>query len=344
VPGLLGLIGSLAESAVTLSVRLGLSYLNLVSSLAQVAGLFHFAWALAWLLLLSGRATDAQRWVVRLFMIPSALLIVVASMTDKSLAMTLAGIPLIALWYTRRKIPWKTLLVLLLLLIFVIFPLYNTFRLLDPRISWTERVGITYGVIRGWDLEEYQESSVTTFKRRVAMVNSVAVVIRDVPRWVPYANGETLFLPTIGFFIPRVLWPDKPYFAMGRTFAETFRVVHILDQETRVAVTVPGELFWNFDLPGIVIGMLLWGLALRFLYRRYGEGSEFDPVRRAIHIVLLVQFVHFGGGLAGQLVTVVRSLVIIELMCWVGRRAGFLEVLPAATPSHGGAKNGAAGT
>jgi hypothetical protein len=283
---------------------------------------------LAWLVLLSGRASDSQRWVFRLVMVPSVVLVVLVSMTDKSLAMTLAGIPLIALWYAKRKVPWKTLLVLALVLVFAIFPLYNTFRLLDPRIAWSDRMSITFGVIRGWDLEEYEENSVLTVKRRLAMINSVAVVVRDVPRWVPYANGETLFLPAIAFFIPRVFWPDKPYFGMGRRFAETFRVVHILDQETRIAVTVPGELFWNFDLPGIIIGMLLWGVALRFLYRRYGEGTVMDPVKRAIHIVLLVQFVHFGGGLAGQLVTVVRSLVLIEAMCWLGRRAGFLALVP----------------
>jgi len=328
--GMLGLLGSLSEAAWSQSRWLGASFPVVLSSLAQFSPLFLFAWVLGWLLVFSGRATRAQRRTVWCFLVPGAVLIALSSMTDKSLVMTLAGLPVIGLWYARRRIPWKVLLTLLILLVFVVFPFYNNFRLLDARLPWTVRVSMTAEAIRGWDFEHYWDQSAIMVKRRMALANSVAVVIRDVPRWVPYANGETLFLPAIGFFIPRVLWPDKPSFSMGRDFAETFRVVHMLDSETRVSVTVPGELYWNFDLPGIVVGMALWGLALRFFYRRYGEGTALDPVRHAIHVVLLVQFVHFGGGLAAQAVSVLRTLVLLETLRWVGRRAGMLEVLPVA--------------
>jgi hypothetical protein len=326
VPGLVGLLGSVAEAAWSHARWLGASFPMIISSLAQFAPLFMFAWALCWLLLFSGRATPAQKRVTWFVLVPGALLVVLTSLTDKSLAMTLAGVPLIGLWYARRKIPWKTLLVLLLLLIFVVFPFYNTFRVLDPRIPWKARVILTTESIRDWSFDEYWEQSAVMAQRRMALANCVAVVIRDVPRWIPYANGETLFLPAVGFLIPRVLWPDKPSFTMGRRFAETFRVVHILDSETRVSVTVPGELYWNFDLPGIILGMALWGVALRFFYRRYGESLATDPVRHAIHIVLLIQFVHFGGGLAAQAVSVVRTLLLLELLRWFGRRTGMLEV------------------
>lgn len=329
--GLLGLAGSLSEAAWSQSRWLGASFPVVLSSMAQFSPLFLFAWALAWLMVFSGRTTRSQRRVIWLVLTPGAALVVLTSMTDKSLVMTLAGLPVIGLWYARRRIPWKILVALLILLVFVIFPFYNNFRALDPRLPWMARVTITSETIRGWDFENYWEQSAITVKRRMALANSVAVVIRDVPRWVPYANGETLFLPAIGFFIPRVLWPDKPSFSMGRDFAETFRVVHMLDSETRVSVTVPGELYWNFDLPGIIVGMALWGLALRFFYRRYGEGEALDPIRHAIHVVLLVQFVHFGGGLAAQAVSVLRTLVLLEVLRWVGRRAGMLEVLPVSS-------------
>ena len=131
--------------------------------------------------------------------------------------------------------------------------------------------------------------------------------------------------------VPRAFWPGKPEFLMRREFAETFRVVHILDQDTRISVTVPGELYWNFDLPGVIVGMALWGLALRFLYRRYGEAVGLDPVRRAIHVVLLIQFAHFGGGFAGQGAAMLRTLILLEAYRWIGRRAGWLRVIPRGT-------------
>jgi len=292
-----------------------------------------FSWALSWLLFFSGRATRTQKLVIFGLFVPGTIGVGLSSMTDKSLVMTLAGVPVLGVWYARRQVPWKTLVVLLLLLVFGVFPVYNTSRVLDPRIAWSDRIQMTATIIRGWSFEQYQEQSVDTVKRRLALINSVAAVVRDVPRWVPYARGETLFLPAVAFFVPRVIWPDKPAFTMGRDFAQTFRVVHILDQETRVSVTVPGELYWNFDIPGVLLGMALWGIALRFLYRRYGEGRGLDPVRRAIHIVLLIHFVHFGGGLAAQGVSVLRIVVLLEVLRWLARRAGVLERVPFAGES-----------
>jgi hypothetical protein len=331
IPGFLGFLGSIAEAIWSRSRWLGVSSPAIFSSLAQLAPLFMFAWALSWLLIFSGRATRGQTYLTLGIFVPATLTVGLASLSDKSLAMTLMGVPVIALWYARRKIPWKTLLLMFMVLVFIVFPFYNTFRALDPRIAGGARVALTYEIASAWDYDEYLEQSVGTAKRRMAMINSVAVVLRDVGRWVPYAYGETLFTPALTFFIPRILWPDKPYFTMGREFAETFRVVAILDRDTRVAVTVPGELYWNFDLPGILLGMALWGAVLRFLYRRYGEAVTLDPVRRAIHIVLLIQFVHFGGGLAAQAVSVLRILLVLEAYRWISRQAGLIEVKPIQT-------------
>ena len=37
--------------------------------------------------------------------------------------------------------------------------------------------------IDGWDMDEYLQSSSGLFQRRMALINSVAVVIRDTGRW-----------------------------------------------------------------------------------------------------------------------------------------------------------------
>ncbi len=115
---------------------------------------------------------------------------------------------------------------------------------------------------------------------------------------------------------------------MGRDFGVKFRVVNVFDERTRIAVTVPGELYWNFDLPGILIGMALWGVAIRLVYRRYASSAGLDPVRRAIYMLLLIQFIHFGGGLAGQSVGLIRTLILLEVFCWAGRRLGLIRTVP----------------
>jgi hypothetical protein len=67
---------------------------------------------------------------------------------------------------------------------------------------------------------------------------------------------------------------------------------------------------------------------LRFFYRRYGQAAGLDPVRRAIHIVILIQFVHFGGGLAAQVILLIRTLILLEAFLWIARRAGLIRMRP----------------
>ena len=254
------------------------------------------------------------------------MLIVFNVLTDKSGAFALVAVPITAVWYTRGKLPWKRLAVLVLVLVFAIFPFFNTFRFIDPRLDTMTRAEMTSGIISNWDAETYLKASTTAVKRRLAMINSVAIVVRDTPRWVPYENGRTIFLPSLAFFVPRIIWPDKPLFNLGREFGRTFRMTAAIDDKTSIAATVPGELYWNFDLPGILVGMAIWGMAIRFCYRRYGAGKPLDPVRKATHIVLLIQFIHFGGGLAGQGVLVIRTLILIEVFRWFARRTGLVRV------------------
>ncbi len=328
VPGLLGVIGNAADVSMKVAFWAGSNFSGFVSSLAQLAPLYYFSWALAWLLVLSGRATWIQRWMLYLGFIPITLLILLNNLSDKSQAVTLLVVPLISLWYARRVFPWRSLIIIGLVLIFVIFPFFNNYRLLDPRLPSSQRAALTMTSLTSMDRDEYLEESLGTFKRRIALINSVAVVIRDVPRWVPYENGETIFVPAMAFFVPRFIWPDKPLFMMGRDFGVKFRIVSIFDERTRIAVTVPGELYWNFDLPGILIGMALWGVVVRLFYRRYAGSAGLDPVRRAIYMLLLIQFVHFGGGIAGQSVGLIRTLILLEVFCWISRRLGLIRTVP----------------
>jgi len=301
----------------------------LVRTIGQLGPLFLFAWALIWLIYFSGQATAGQRRALFMMFLPGFALIAANSLNDKSMLMSLAGIPVIARWYTRRHLPWKSLLVLLLILIFVVFPVVNTYRLFDPHMSEEARAEGTLDTLTSWDRTSYIDHSIGSFQSRLAAVNMLAAVVRDVPRWVPYAKGKTI-IDLLPLFIPRVFWPDKPVFRMGRTFGETFRVVGALDEETNVAVTVPGELYWNFSWPGIVVGMMLLGMLMRWLYRRYAEAAPgaTAPVRRAIHIVVLISFVHLGGGLAVEIMGILRLLLLLEILRWSSRYLGLLRRVP----------------
>ena len=326
--GGIGFVGFVAAAMVERSFHIASKLLASMSPIAQLSPLFLFAWALGWLVYYSGRSTLLHRWVLFGALTPAALLIVYLTVSDKSLVMTMVGVPIVARWYGLRRIPWTVLLAMFLILIFVIFPLYNTFRWSDKHAGNAERLQTTYTKLQTWGTETYLRFSVDAFKFRMALINSMAIVVRDTGRWVPYARGRTIFLPTMTYLIPRYLWPDKPLAEPGREFGRVFRVTNYWSRDTSIAATMPGELYWNFHVPGIVIGMAVFGFAMRWLYRTYGEGQEVDPVRRATHILVLIQLAHFGGSIAIDAVILLRMLVIIAVLRWLGRRFDLLDCEP----------------
>lgn len=329
--GLAGYFGMTTSSAL---VNLRGQFSVVVSSLGQLAPLFLVAWGIAWQMFFARRMTRGLRITHYGLLIPGAIAIVYLTVSSKLITMSLVGIPIIAYWYVRRRVRWDVLIALVLILIFVIFPFYNTIRLIDPYLDKRERLSLTYETVNQWSSERYLDRSVRLFMYRLAEVNSLAVVIRDVPRWVPYSRGETLISPLV-FFIPRVLWPDKPKFLIGREFGVRFRLVGILDKRTSIAATVPGELYWNFDLPGILVGMFVFGIMMRFIYRRYRERPGFDPVPTAIMMFVLIEMMMTVGGHVAMAVTTCRTLILIEALRWLARHYGLLRA--EAPGSDGGA-------
>jgi len=325
VTGGLGFTGYLAIALWTRATWVGRTLPGIVGSLGQLYPLFLMAWALAWLLFFAKKDSPRMRAILFGLLIPGTGLIIFLTVSMKALLMVLLGIPAVARWYVSKRVPWLALISLFVILVFIVFPLYNTFRWQDASLDQGERLERTYRSVQDWTPESYQLFSTDTVKRRMAMINSVAIVVRDVGRWVPYAKGETLFVPLVTYFIPRVVWPDKPVQQQGREFGRRFRITNYLSRETHIGATIPGELYWNFDLPGVIVGMTLIGMGMRWIYRRYGESPALDPIRRAIYIAMLVQIAHLGGSLAPSIVGMVRALILIEIICWIGRRYGMIE-------------------
>jgi hypothetical protein len=86
-----------------------------------------------------------------------------------------------------------------------------------------------------------------------------------------------------------------------------------------------GELYWNFAVPGVVVGMWLLGMGYRWYYERYGAGTGFDPIRKAIYATLLPIAIVFDGNIAMLVGGFVKALVILFVFVLISRRLGWLE-------------------
>lgn len=328
VPMGIGYAGQVASFLQGRSILGGGGVSPVLSAIQQLSPVFFLGWALAWYEYFGGRLSRMQKFHLVIVFIPMAVTVLALTIGGKSLAITILGLPAIAYWYTRRRLPWRSILVALLLLVFIIFPIYNNFRLQSRKLATGERLGKTIETAAEWDSNTFYTNSIESFMGRMAVVTSMAAVLRDVGTSVDFRRGDTLILLPISVFIPRVLWPDKPNIMTGREFGVTFQLVNSVDRETQIAPTVVADFYWNFHIPGVLVGMFLLGGCYRWCYQRYGASSGYDPIGKAIWLTLLVSLMAFEFNVAGLLAVLLKSLLIMVGLQWYLKSSGL-----AATPS-----------
>lgn len=337
LPGLIGFTGELASVAQGKLLRSGAGLSGVVSTVQQFEPLFFVSWYLVWADVFGGRISRGRRLFLLALFLPMAGATLYLKIGTKLTALTLAGVPIIAFWYARRRLPIKSIVALLVVVVFVVFPIYNNFRIQRQDLGTTERLDRTLRVTREWDSNKFMEQSLGSMLRRMAIVTSVAAIIRDTGRWVEFKKGETLMLAPISVLIPRVIWPEKPEIHVGREFGVTFRLVNAIDRETQIAPSFVGEFYWNFHVPGVLVGMFLLGGLYRWVYQRYSAGASGSSFGRAMYAGLLIILLQFEGNVAVLIGALVKTLAITIATVLFLRRIGVIESLESsgADPAPG---------
>jgi hypothetical protein len=104
---------------------------------------------------------------------------------------------------------------------------------------------------------------------RLSHILTFAIVVDRTPSAVPYWGGETL-IPIFSKPIPRILWPGKPEEVLGNTFWKNYAGV-MSDDDYVTSYNLPWlpELYANFGWLGVVIGMIVIGVAFRYLVEKF---------------------------------------------------------------------------
>ena len=102
-------------------------------------------------------------------------------------------------------------------------------------------------------------------------------------------------------FMPRVLWPSKPFSDRGQYF--TARIGGASDASlatTSTGQTAAGELYWNFGWFGVFIGMYLLGAAISgFWWGAAGADPRRGLLEMAAYSGAMLSFVTGTGATAG---------------------------------------------
>jgi hypothetical protein len=120
--------------------------------------------------------------------------------------------------------------------------------------------------------------------------------------------GETMKYAGYAF-IPRLIWPDKPSVTRGAWFSTRLGLFQTeADATTSIGMTAVGELYWNFGLPGVLLGMLAIGCGQGILWRMAGA----DPRGKPVHMLLYVSIMLSMSDMP-EAVTVLVSLAVTFL-------------------------------
>jgi hypothetical protein len=103
---------------------------------------------------------------------------------------------------------------------------------------------------------------ITIGGRHLLDLTKTAHILEGVPEVVEYKYGRTLVAWLVAP-VPRDAWPGKPAVAPGPELGPA-----LLNTNTRTGVppAIVGELYLNFGLLGVMVGLLAIGLVLRSLY------------------------------------------------------------------------------
>lgn len=152
---------------------------------------------------------------------------------------------------------------------------------------------------------------------RTAFLAMFSRVVDQTPESVPYWNGET-YKPLLTSFIPRALWRGKPEerigYSVGIRYGFTFPGLPV---ETSMNLPWIIEMFMNFGVPGVLIGMSLIGILLAFLDRVFNRPGM-TPLEAVVGLTVIFPLAYPDSNFS----LMTGSLLPLTLALWVYFRVG----------------------
>ncbi|MFH1702701.1 MAG: hypothetical protein ABIB41_04595 [Nitrospirota bacterium] len=183
-------------------------------------------------------------------------------------------------WHFRRKIPWKIAVGTVLLFI-ILLSIRGEFR----ELTWGGGAyagknpiekSMLFSELVFTERESYAKGFEFT-STRTAHILTFGHVVDLTPETVPYWMGKTyLALPWTP--IPRVIFPWKPEKTLGQEFGHRYSLLYLSDYTTSYNFCQLIEMYANFGIIGVIIGMFIVGVIYRSLYEmlchpKAGEGG-----------------------------------------------------------------------
>jgi hypothetical protein len=226
------------------------------------------------------------------FFIGNGILIAAAFYDGSKYFSMLAFLPSLSALLVRKR--WRKALPIvfasgIILYLFVVAPVLMRSRGIAGVDSQLQKLKIgaeeTVMSFREDALFAFQEET-DKFLYRQFESTAAGFIVSDV-REHGFKNGETMANLTYAF-IPRVVWPDKPTVTRGNWFTSYLGGSGSEEEsKTSTGIYSAGELYWNFGVPGVFLGMLIMGVMFSYLASAVGHG----PPQRIIPMIIFMNVI-----------------------------------------------------
>ncbi|HKP67884.1 MAG TPA: O-antigen polymerase [Pyrinomonadaceae bacterium] len=161
---------------------------------------------------------------------------------------------------------------------------------------------------------------------RIDSVSSLAVVVSNYEVLAPYEESYGMDHNIINelstFFIPRVVWKDKPVSIEPSAYGD----LYFNYAENSFTMTPMGDLLRNFGPFGVPIGMIILGFLIRIIYASLIEDQPFSYWRATLFFMVYTSISYEGTYgliipyLLKILVLAVVGLLLVRLIVGPGQR------------------------
>lgn len=160
--------------------------------------------------------------------------------------------------------------------------------------QYTDSVAETIDQLGKFDLKGSFEFALAGLAERLDTLSSVAVVVSNYEQLQPYEESygldNNIWKDISTFFIPRIIWNDKPVASEPRKYSD----LYFNYGENSFAITPIGDLLRNYGPIGVPIGMFLFGIVIRFMYRALIEDQPRSISRSVMYFMLLLAISYEG--------------------------------------------------
>jgi hypothetical protein len=277
--------------------------------------------------------TTFYLWFSFFFLVPATLILVAVGLERRRKVLLLVGLALGAL-FLLRTVPLGARIAILPLLggAFVFYHLRRSRRpsvvvlaalvlialvgsafLSDLRGRGTRGESVAQTVVRATRPHRIVAPLVSGPDSEMAPV--LAAALTQIPKKLHYTYGRTIFGDLVSRPIPRALWGDKPELPREKLIASLWPI-----ESKRGGINTEFSVllyfFWDFGIPGVVVGMLLFGVGARTLFEYFQNYRQSTAVQLLYSLALWFVVI----GLRNSPVDTFVQLVFVVFPAWLAVR------------------------